>query len=388
MLRIWYGGASRADRALALILAPVGLALSAVVAALARRRRTRIRRQPADASPAVVVVGNLVAGGAGKTPTVIALARGLAEQGHRVGLLARGYQRPDAPGATTVRVIHAAADSVTDPAADSVASSVAESVSGSVGNSAATAAAADLPGAEVVGDEPLLLARATGLPVAVGADRAAALALLLAQCPALTMVISDDGLQHSGLARAVELVIIDERGFGNGLCLPAGPLREPVDRLATVDAVLLHRRERLPEGAATPPAIHRLDTRIGSFATLDGQQRWLPADFVNWIGQQEGGAQPLPALAAIARPERFFDDLRALGLAIDPWPLPDHATIAPEVLAALAGRTVLVTAKDAVKLGTLSPGEGPRVIVAEQVGHLDPALLNWLSTRWPAPASP
>lgn len=354
LLRIWYGGASPVDRALALALAPLGLAASALVSIQARRRRGRIRRQPPGQRPPVVIVGNLVAGGAGKTPTVIALARGLAERGHQPGLLVRGYQSPDLPGAATVRLIQAP--------------------NGRGGG--------ELPAADVVGDEALVLARATGLPVAVGADRAAALALLLQQHPGLTMVISDDGLQHTGLVRAAELVIIDERGFGNGRCLPAGPLREPIDRLATVDAVLLHRRDRLPDGAPAPREIHSLQTSLASFATLDGKRRWSPQAFVAFVSES-GDGRPLPALAAIARPERFFEDLRALGLAIEPMPLPDHATIDPALLAGLSGRIIVMTAKDAVKLGGILPDAGPRIIVAEQTGRVDAALLNWLVRTFP-----
>ncbi len=318
----------------------------------------------------MVIVGNLVAGGAGKTPTVIALTRGLTERGHQVGLLARGYRSPDQPGAATVHLIPAGQQRADHDGA------------GSAGRES------DLPGADVVGDEALVLARATGVPIAVGADRAAALSLLLDANPDLTIVISDDGLQHTGLARAIELVIIDERGFGNGRCLPAGPLREPVDRLATVDAVLLHRRDSVPDGVPAPRAIFHLETAIGSFATLDGSQRWSPQAFVDVVGEGAEGAEgsgsgrglPLPALAAIARPERFFDDLRALGLEIEPWPLPDHATIDPGLLARLAGRTIVMTAKDAVKLAPDPSGAGPRIIIAEQTGRLDPALLNWLAS--------
>lgn len=343
---------------------------------LARRRRTRLRRQPPDRQPPVVIVGNLVAGGAGKTPAVIALARGMSARGHRVGLLARGYRSPDAPAAASVQLIRAG-DAVPD-------SGSPDSGSRNNGSPDSDGPESGWPAAAVVGDEPLLLARATGLAVAVGADRAAALALLLQEVPDLTMVISDDGLQHTGLARAVELVIIDERGFGNGWCLPAGPLREPVDRLALVDAVLLHRRDRLPDGVPPPPACHQLRTAIGSFATVDGRQRWTPEAFRAHLATTEPAGRPLPALAAIARPERFFNDLRDLGLTIDPLPLPDHASIDPALLAQLAGRTIVITAKDAVKLGGDGPECGPRIIVAEQVGRVDDSLLNWLAATWPA----
>lgn len=370
LLRLWYGGAGPGDRVVAFLLAPFGLAASALVAGLARRRRRRLRRQPAGVRPAVVVVGNLVAGGAGKTPTVVALAQALVASGHRVGLLARGYLAPDATGSRTARLIET-------PTPDR-----------------------PLPAADVVGDEALVLFHATGLPVGVGAERAAALALLSEHDPELTVVLSDDGLQHVDLARAVELVVVDERGFGNGHCLPAGPLREPVDRLASVDAVLLHRCDRLPAGAPQPPASFRLETRLASFRSLDGNQRWLPEAFARAVADS---GEAVAAIAAIARPERFFDDLRALGLSIHPCPLPDHAAIEAAWLDGLAEGWLVMTAKDAVKLdpaaiaGTTSAGREPaspmakgtrplrRIVVAEQLGQLDDALLNWLLPRLPPP---
>ncbi len=367
LLRLWYGGARPVDKLLALLAAPLALPLSGLVAALARRRSQQIRHQAPDAHPPVLVVGNLVAGGAGKTPAVIALARGLSARGHRVGLLARGYQAPESAGATTA----AASDSVQLIGPDSEAAQA--------------------------GDEPLLLAQATGCPVAVGSNRAAALALLLQVHPELSLVISDDGLQHTGLARAAELLLIDERGFGNGHCLPAGPLREPVARLATVDAVLLHRRDALPAGAPAPRALYQLRTGFSGFRALGGPQRWTPAQ---WRERVQASGQPLLAVAGIARPDRFFDDLRSLGLEIEPHPLPDHATIDPIWLAAQGPRLIAITAKDAVKLSdpaltaasgataSASPGTPPLVVVADQGGELDEALLNWLISRWPGPSGP
>ena len=357
LLRIWYGGATTRDRSLALLLAPIALPLGQLVAVLARSRRRQIRRQARDERPPVLIVGNLVAGGAGKTPTVIALARGLAARGHRVGLLARGYRAPD----DRATVASPPAVFLVDEHSD----------------------------ATLAGDEPLLLARATACPVAVGADRAAALALLLARHPGLSFVIADDGLQHPGLPRAAELVLVDERGFGNGRCLPAGPLREPVDRLATVDAVLLHRREQLPAGTPRPRSIYHLRTAITGFRELGADRPWTPQALLDAV---RASGQPLLAVAGIARPDRFFDDLRALGFDVEPRPLPDHATIDREWLGGLGPRFVAITGKDAVKLDEPDRRTGreerrePRIVVAEQAGELDEALLNWLTSAWPAPS--
>ncbi len=327
-----------------MLLAPLGLPLSWLVAAIARRRLRRIRRQRPEARPHVVVIGNLVAGGAGKTPTVIALARGLTARGHRVGLLARGYRR--ATTGAPLLIDNAG------PGADAAAT----------------------------GDEPLLLFRATGLPVAVGANRAAALDLLARRHRDCTVVLSDDGLQHTGLARAIELAVVDERGFGNGRCLPAGPLREPADRLASVDAVLLHRRDALPPGAAAPPLLFRIETGIERFRAVDGSADWSPESFVAAV---RSAGDSVAAVAAIARPERFFDDLARLGLEVSRHPLADHAAIDPRWLAALDADRVVITAKDAVKI---APGEATgRLVVAEQAAAVDEALLNWLSGRLPAP---
>jgi tetraacyldisaccharide 4'-kinase len=348
LVRVWYGGSSPGDRALSLLLAPLGLPLSWLVAATARRRLLRIRRQRREARPRVVVVGNLVAGGAGKTPTVIALARGLSARGHRVGLLARGYRRT-ATGAPLL--IDAAG---TQPRAD----------------------------VSATGDEPLLLARATGLPVAVGVDRGAALDLLARRHPDCTVVLSDDGLQHTGLERAIELVVIDERGFGNGRCLPAGPLREPTTRLASVDAVVLHRCDRLPPGTDAPPFQFRLDTAIERFRAVDGSADWSAASFVATV---RSAGDSVAAVAAIARPERFFDDLARLGLEVSRHPLADHATIDPHWLAVLDADRIVITAKDAVKISA-AQATG-RLVVAEQTAAVDEALLNWLSGRLPAPDS-
>lgn len=353
LLRLWYGGAGPADRLTAALLAPVALPLSAFVGFVARRRRRRIVRQGPGDRPQVVVIGNLVAGGAGKTPTTIALARALTARGHRVGLLARGYGRRDDGG---TRVVEADG-------------TVAEA-----------------------GDEPLMLARATGLPVAVGVDRGAALARLARERPECTVAIADDGLQHTRLPRRLELVVVDERGFGNGRCLPAGPLREPVDRLASVDAIVLHRRDRLPSdaqtlvarrsGGSSPPPQFRIESRIGRFRALDDGTVWTPAAFSALL--RERGATAA-AIAGIARPERFFDDLAALGIEARWHPLADHAPIDPGWLDGLAVDWVLMTAKDAVKLGPPETGaRAPRRVVAEQEATLDEALINWVCDHLPA----
>ena len=141
----------------------------------------------------VVVVGNLVAGGAGKTPVVLAIVAALQAAGHRPGIVSRGY------GGRT----------------------------GASGGTNGVLEVEENTPAHRTGDEPLLLRRRSGCPVVVGADRVAAAQALRAAHPTLSVIVSDDGLQHRRLARSVEIIVFDERGVGNGRCLPAGPLREP-----------------------------------------------------------------------------------------------------------------------------------------------------------------
>lgn len=374
LLRVWFDQTRGADRLLAWLLAPLLLPLSWLVATLARRRAAQIEHT-ATGRPAVVVVGNVVVGGSGKTPLVIALARALHERGLKVGLLARGYR----------------ASSDTPLLIDR-----------------------NTPAAEA-GDEALLLAIETGLPVGVGARRKAALDLLVSYHPDLDVVISDDGLQHVALPRRLELVMMHPLGLGNGRCLPAGPLREPAERLAHVDALLVPATspQSASEGtspdafqpatvAVTPQAAAPQDcqyakvlqqqaskgprtsapprfgirTELAGIRSLDGRQHWAPSDFVATMAGQR-----LAAVAGISRPERFFDSLRTLGLDITEYPLPDHAHIDPAWLATLPEPGVIMTAKDAVKCIGFPPALQTRCRVLDIRAVPDPALLEWLDQQ-------
>jgi tetraacyldisaccharide 4'-kinase len=348
LLRVWFRDprASATDRVLAALAAPVAWPLSLLVAAVARRRRSRIRRQrPGDGTVPVVVVGNLVAGGAGKTPLAAAIAQGLAAAGLRPALLSGGYRA-----------------SGTAPALVTPASDVA-----------------------AVGDEALALARDTGLPVASGRDRAAALALLLANHPDRDVVVSDDGLQHTGLPRRIELAVVDERGLGNGRCLPAGPLREPADRLALVDAIVdTSGRARAPATAGTPDVAAAVTGGAGArrfrsnvtprrWRRLDGTADWTLEGFVAAVRGRR-----LAAVAGMARPERFFDTLRGLGLAAQSHRLPDHGRIDPAWLAALPADWILMTGKDAARCGGFAPELLARCAWLEVAAEPEPALIEWL----------
>ncbi|WP_163559075.1 tetraacyldisaccharide 4'-kinase [Halomonas sp. NO4] len=274
----------------------------------------------------VIVVGNLALGGTGKSPLTAWLARYLAEGGWRPGIVARGY------GGKASRY----------PLRVSAETPVNES-----------------------GDEPRMLARQTGVPVVVDPDRPrGARALIEAGCDIL---ISDDGLQHLALGRDLELVVVDgARGFGNGRCLPAGPLREPLARLADVDAVLVNG-----EPAFTPPA--------GAWTF-----RLQP---VRWRRLADGEARalaPLPfagrvhAVAGIGHPQRFFATLAALGVDAEPHPLGDHHRFSAADLAFGDERPVVMTAKDAEKCAGLVAANA---WVLEIEADPPPGFAAWLDDR-------
>jgi tetraacyldisaccharide 4'-kinase len=293
--RIWYGNSS-----LRWGLWPV----SAVYLALTRLRRTAYRRgwRPVVESPVpVIVVGNVSVGGTGKTPFVIWLAEQLKQRGRQVGIVTRGYRGKGTDWPRTV-----APDS--DP--------------------------------EEVGDEPVLLARRTGCPVVAGPDRVACVEALLAQAR-VDVVLSDDGLQHYRLGRSFEIAVVDgARGMGNGLCLPAGPLREPVSRLQEVDAIVVNGGEWGHAGVFRAAAVV---TKV--YHLKDGALRTL----------ESFRSAPVHAVAGIGNPQRFFELLRDAGLEVDAHPLADHAEIGPEQLTFDEPGAVLITEKDAVKCEHLKP---------------------------------
>ena len=295
------------------------------------RRRARPQRLPVP----VVVVGNLTVGGAGKTPLTLWLARSLAARGWRPGIVSRGYGR-EGEGVRAVR-------------ADSLAAEV--------------------------GDEPLLLARRSGLPVFVGRDRVAAAHALLAAHPATDLILCDDGLQHTRLARDVELAVFDGRGAGNGWRLPLGPLREPVRRLLTVDVVIGNfsagAGDDLP-GVTLPPGkpLFPMRLRPGRFERLDRPGQVADAEYFR--------GRRLHALAGIGDPPRFFATLAALGLEATPHPFPDHHAYQAADLAFAADDILLMTDKEAVKCSALVPGEAWFLPVEAE---LPPALIELVEEK-------
>jgi len=287
--------------------------LSLLFALLAALRRLAYRRGwlASQALPVpVIVVGNLTVGGAGKTPLVLWLAQALAGRGWRPGIVSRGYGGSQAePRPVTV-------------------------------------AAAP----EQVGDEPVLLAARSGLPVWVGRDRVAAGRALLQACPEVNLLLCDDGLQHYRLRRDVEVAIFDGRGAGNGCLLPLGPLREPLGRVRQVQALVFNGApdHRVLRAAPSLPD-YGMTLEPGSFYRLGQPQLRCTA--------AELAGRRLHAVAGIGDPGRFFRTLEQLGLAFVPHPFPDHHAYSADELAFPAGEVILMTEKDAVKCARLNLGE-------------------------------
>ena len=287
--------------ALAICLWPLSL-LFGISTAL-RRGLYRIGVLGSQRMPVpVIVVGNLIAGGAGKTPVVIALVEVLRRHGRTPGIVSRGY------GGSATGVVDVQRGT---PAAE-------------------------------CGDEPLLLHLRTGAPLVVGRDRVAATQHLLRRHPTVDVVVSDDGLQHLRLARDLQLLVFDERGVGNGWLLPAGPLRERLPPHVPARSLVVYNAD-----AASTPLPGSLARRVlrGAVA-LDA---WWRGEAATAPALDALRARPVIAAAGLARPERFFAMLRERGLRISPLPLPDHHDYAALPWPADAA-DVVVTEKDAIKL--------------------------------------
>lgn len=275
------------------MLAPLGWLFALGTVLRRGAYRAGMRRSWQVGCP-VVVIGNLSVGGTGKTPLVIAVAKLLSRHGLRVGVVCRGYRGTASRWPRKVRP-----DS--DP--------------------------------ERVGDEAVLLARRTGGPVAAGPNRIAAARILVrrAKCD---VILSDDGLQHLRLSRDVEIVVVDgERRHGNGLCMPAGPLREPLSRLASVDLVVVN-------GAGRPGELE-MRLEAGHAVSLADANLTRPLDSFQ--------GSPVHAVCAIGHQERFFRSLEAFGLTVVRHPFPDHYAFSASEIDFADGAPVLMTEKDAVK---------------------------------------
>jgi tetraacyldisaccharide 4'-kinase len=255
----------------------------------------------------VVVVGNITAGGTGKTPLVAWLVGALRDRGLHPGIVSRGHGGANA----TPRAVQVGDDP------------------------------------RVAGDEPLLLAR-TGSPVWIGRDRVAAARALLVSDPGIDVIVSDDGLQHYRLSRVAEILVVDgQRGFGNGALLPAGPLREPAARANSVDAVVVNGAQ---SGAGAV-----LETKVPVFAMrLVGERFVSLVETTKAVGVAAFRGQRVHAVAGIGNPERFFGSLRALGLDPVCHAFPDHYAYTAQDLALPEAGVILMTDKDAIKCQALA----------------------------------
>jgi len=302
------------------------LPLAALFGAVAALRRALYRSRLLESGHVgvpVIIVGNLVVGGGGKTPLVVEIVRALRERGFRPGVVARGY----GGSATDAMLV--------EPDSD--------------------------PG--VAGDEPLLVRQRSGVPVAVGRDRIAAARRLLVAYPGIDVIVSDDGMQHYRLHRALELCVLGEGGVGNGWLLPAGPLREPRSRLAAVDAVL-HVGDA-PQIEAPAWGVTR---RLGRAWRLVHPGERMALESLRdrrWV-----------ATCGIARPDGFFDALETAGLEFERRTFPDHHNFVPGDLPADAA--VLMTEKDAVKCREFA---GRDWWAVELDATIEPGFVDWLVER-------
>ncbi|HUQ27847.1 MAG TPA: tetraacyldisaccharide 4'-kinase [Usitatibacter sp.] len=292
----------------ALLLLPFAILFRAMVAIRRGLYRLRILPQWRARVP-VIVVGNITVGGTGKTPLVLAIIQLLQSRGWNPGVVARGYGR-------VPRREH-------DPLG---VSSVYP----------------DIATPEHFGDEPVLIARRARVPVFIGADRPAAARALLDAHREVDVLVSDDGLQHYALARDVEIAVVDgERRFGNGLPLPAGPLREPVSRLREVDAVVTNGEPPLMVAAKRHFAM-RLEGQ--KFSALEGNREATVEEFV-----AVAGVRRVVAMAGIGNPARFFDHLARLGIVARRLAFPDHHAYQAAELRLPDAELIVMTEKDAVK---------------------------------------
>ncbi len=317
--RAWYHG----HPALAL-LTP----LEALYRFVVRGRRNKYLQGKQDSHRApvpVVVVGNITVGGTGKTPMILWLITHCRQRGLKVGVVSRGYGAMPPAYPWLVQPDQSAAQA---------------------------------------GDEPLLIARRTGVPVMIDPDRSRAVEALLKRGP-LDLILSDDGLQHYRLARDLELVLIDAvRGLGNGRCLPAGPLREPAERLQAVDAVLYN-------GATADCAKgFAFNLRPSGLVELISEASWALDHFPH--GQQ------MHAVAGIGNPQRFFATLEALHWRPIPHPFADHARYSLEQLTFSPPLPVVMTEKDAVKCRAFAlPGWSYLQVQAEPSA----AFVTWFDAQ-------
>jgi len=290
LVRTWYQ-----PHPIRWLLAP----LSGLYRAVITLRRALYKRgllKSSTLSVPVIIVGNITVGGTGKTPTVIWLAKQLKQAGYKPGIISRGYG-----GKKTEQPIMVTEASI----------------------------------ASDVGDEPIIIYRQSSCPMVVGSNRVAAGQMLLAHYDC-DVIISDDGLQHYALNRDIEIVVIDgKREFGNQYCLPAGPLREPLSRLSSVDFIIHN-------GSPTPDAVqHNMTLMQHAAINLAEPERSKPLI--------EFEHTDIHAVAGIGNPQRFFDQLTAQNITVTAHSFADHHPFQANDLDFGDDKQILMTEKDAVK---------------------------------------
>lgn len=305
--------------------------------------------KPKPAPVPVIIVGNIRVGGTGKTPIVIALAERLQQLGWNPGIISRGYGSSSQTSPLQV-------NSSSEPS--------------------------------LVGDEPVLIAKRTHdqVPLWVFPKRQKSIQSLLKHSPNVNVIISDDGLQHGGLARwpareggrDIEFVVRDSRGEGNGFLLPAGPLREPATR----------ERDATLSTGKIPGNTHKLGGQEEYFlgrrtfsleGSLSNAYQLINPDNHLTLAQIADDYLPnkITAVAALGNPQRFFDDLLKQGISGKTIPLPDHATYTPEFFSQLNAQCILITEKDAVKCAAISD---ERIWVVPLSLTLPDNLVDWLQS--------
>lgn len=313
----------------AFLLLPLGL-LFAAAAALRRIAWSRWL-QPRRLRVPVIIIGNISAGGTGKTPLTLWLAQWLRTQGHQPAVISRGY--------------------------------------GAARRDPRPVPRDGLPAD--YGDEPCLLARRAGCPVWVGVDRVATAEALLAAEPGTTVILSDDGLQHYRLGRDFEIAVVDgARGLGNGWPLPAGPLREPPSRLDSVDAVVVNGGKARDQTAAIPPHALPMSLRGSTFRNLADSTITVDASYFK--------GRRVHAIAGIGNPARFFSQLGAMGLSCMPQAFADHHPFTARDLLFAGDEEIVMTEKDAVKCEPFSTSRHWALVVDAEP---DPRLGDMILAR-------
>ena len=330
LLNVWYGN----DRLGKYLLLP----LTGVFCVLAALQRWQHKRQQVKHPVPVIVVGNISVGGTGKTPVVIWLVERLREAGFKPGVVSRGFGRNPSPTLP-----------LSGKGARDCANSGFPPDKGGLRGVSSSSSPAD------VGDEPLLIVQRTHVPLYIGKDRNHAIAALLQQ-HACDIVVADDGLQHYRMGRDVEICVVDgQRRFGNGFCLPAGPLREPISRLQSCDFVIVNGETMQMRG----------DTLV-NLATAQAQP------LTAWAGKT------VHVVTGIGNPQRFMQTLEQAGLQVIPHLYPDHHAFTGTELCFDDTHPIIMTEKDAVKCRQFA-GQNAWYLPIEAV--LDETLAHALLTR-------